>query len=84
MRSIFVSHRLAVAILTITNRNMGVCPRSILAPLSINNVMLRIKLASETRPPEYRQKNGWRVGYGKSRSNRPPVPQRIKRGCRHK
>lgn len=84
MRRIFVSHRMAVVILTITNRNMGVCPRLILATPSINNVMLRIKLANETRPPEYKQKNGWRVGYGKNRNNRPPVPKRIKRGCRHK
>lgn len=83
MRTIFVSHRLAVAILAITGRNITIRPIMLIPP-SLNGMMLRIKLTNALRSHEYKQKNGWRVGYNKSRSNRPPVPQRIKRGCRHK
>lgn len=79
---IFVSHRLAVAILAITSRNIPAEPT--LIPPSLNGIMLRIKLTNDLSPHEYKQKNGWCVKYGKSRNNRPSIPQHIKRGCRHK
>lgn len=82
MRRIFVSHRLAVAIFAITSRNIAVRP--ILIPPSLNCMMLRIKLVNNMNSPEYKQRNGWCLKYGKGRKNRPPAPQHIKRGCRHK